>query len=121
MALLACFLAGLVLIILRRLPGTIGFVVQQRRWMVERVRGMSRTGWFGRWCRLSKDYEPLPEVSEATVTLTAIRARKSMEGFSIACPVGWSMIISPQCLGLRNRASICSAFAFRHIAAAAVD
>jgi putative transposase len=72
-ALLACFLAGLVLIIVRRLPGTIGFVVQPRRWVVERVRGMPRTGWFGRWRRLSKDYEALPEVSEAMVTLAAIR------------------------------------------------
>jgi len=29
--------------------------------------------WFGRWRRLSKDYEVLPEVSEAMVTLAAIR------------------------------------------------
>jgi putative transposase len=67
-ALLACFLAELVLIILRRLPGTIGFVVQPRRWVVERS-----LGWFGRWRRLSKDYEALPEVSEAMVTRAAIR------------------------------------------------
>ena len=67
-ALLACFLAGLVLIIVRRLPGMIGFVVQPRRWVVERS-----FGWFGRWRRLSKDYEALPEVSEAMVTLAAIR------------------------------------------------
>jgi putative transposase len=30
-------------------------------------------GWFGRWRRLSKDYEALPEVSEVMVTLAAIR------------------------------------------------
>jgi putative transposase len=30
-------------------------------------------GWFGRWRRLSKDYETLTEVSEAMVTLAAIR------------------------------------------------
>src|SRR5215203_413132 len=30
-------------------------------------------GWFGRWRRLSKDYEELPEVSEAMVTLSMIR------------------------------------------------
>src|SRR3954463_13674196 len=30
-------------------------------------------GWYGRWRRLSKDYETLPEVSEAMVTLAAIR------------------------------------------------
>ena len=65
---LACYLAGLVLIIVRRLAGTTGFVVQPRRWVVERS-----FGWFGRWRRLSKDYETLPEVSEAMVTLAAIR------------------------------------------------
>jgi putative transposase len=29
--------------------------------------------WFGRWRRLSRDYEHLPEVSEAMVTLAMIR------------------------------------------------
>ena len=67
-ALLACFLAGLVLGIVRRAAGTTGFVVQPRRWVIERS-----LGWFGRWRRLSKDYEALPEVSEAMVTLAAIR------------------------------------------------
>jgi putative transposase len=66
--LLACFLAGLVLIIARRVAGSIGFVVQPRRWVVERS-----LGWLGRWRRLSKDYEALPEVSEAMVTLAMIR------------------------------------------------
>ena len=60
--------SGLVLIIVRRLAGSTGFVVQPRRWVVERS-----LGWFGRWRRLSKDYEALPEVSEAMVTLAAIR------------------------------------------------
>jgi putative transposase len=67
-ALLACFLAGLVLIVVRRVAGTIGFVVQPRRWVVERS-----LGWLGRWRRLSKEYEALPEVSEAMVTLAMIR------------------------------------------------
>ena len=67
-ALLACFLFGLTLIIVRRVAGSIGFVVQPRRWVVERS-----LGWLGRWRRLSKDYEALPEVSEAMVTLAAIR------------------------------------------------
>ena len=67
-ALLVCYLAGLVLIIVRRPAGTTGFVVQPRRWVVERS-----LGWFGRWRRLSKDYEALPEVAEAMVTLAAIR------------------------------------------------
>ena len=38
-ALLACFLAGLALIIVRRIAGTTGFVVQPRRWVVERSFG----------------------------------------------------------------------------------
>ena len=45
-----------------------GFVVVPRRWIVERT-----FGWLSRWRRLSKDYEKLPEVSEAMVTLAMIR------------------------------------------------
>ncbi len=67
-ALLACFLLGLTLLIIRRVPGIKGFVVLPRRWVVERT-----FGWLGRWQRLSKDYEHLPEVSEAMVTLAMIR------------------------------------------------
>ncbi len=66
--LLACFLLGLTLIIVRRIAGTSGFVVLPRRWVVERT-----LGWLGRWRRLSKDYEELPEVSEAMVKLAMIR------------------------------------------------
>jgi putative transposase len=67
-ALLACFLAGLAMIIVRRAAGSSRFVVQPRRWVVERS-----LGWLGRWRRLSRDYEELPEVSEAMVTLAMIR------------------------------------------------
>ena len=67
-ALLSCFLFGLTLIIVRRAAGSTGFVVQPRRWVVERS-----FGWLGRWRRLSKDYETLQEVSEAMVTLAMIR------------------------------------------------
>ncbi len=67
-ALLACFLLGITLVIVGRIPGTKGFVVLPRRWVVERT-----FGWLGRWRRLSKDYEHLPEVSEAMVTLAMIR------------------------------------------------
>ena len=67
-ALLDCFLFGLTLIIVRRVKGSRGFAVQPRRWVVERS-----LGWLGRWRRLSKDYEELPEVSEAMVTLAMIR------------------------------------------------
>ena len=67
-ALLACFLLGLTLIVVSRPPGTKGFAVLPRRWIVERT-----LGWLGRWRRLSRDYEQLPEVSEAMVTLAMIR------------------------------------------------
>ena len=39
-----------------------GFQVLPRRWVVERT-----FGWLGRYRRLSKDYELLPEVSEAMI------------------------------------------------------
>ena len=66
--LLACLLLGLTLIIVRRVAGATGFVVLPRRWVVERT-----LGWLGRWRRLAKDYEELPEVSEAMVTVAMIR------------------------------------------------
>src|SRR4051794_40427263 len=66
--LLACFLLGLTLLIVRRVAGTKGFVLLPRRWVVERT-----IGWLGRWRRLSKDYEQRPEVAEAMVTLAMIR------------------------------------------------
>ncbi|WP_264658014.1 IS5 family transposase [Azospirillum canadense] len=66
---LACFRLGLTLIIVRRITGG-GFILVPRRWVVERS-----LGWLGRWRRLSKDYEELPEVSETMVTLAMIRLR----------------------------------------------
>ena len=41
------------------------FIVLKRRWVVERT-----FAWMGRWRRLSKDYEQLPETSEALVWAT---------------------------------------------------
>ncbi len=67
-ALLACFLLGLSLIIGRRLAGSTGFVLLPRRWVVERT-----LGWLGRWRRLAREYEELPEVSETMVKLAMIR------------------------------------------------
>ncbi len=67
-ALLACFLFGLMLLIDRRPAGSSGFTVIPCRWVVERS-----LGWLGRWRRLSRDCEELPEVSEAMVTLAMIR------------------------------------------------
>ncbi|OYQ63701.1 transposase [Pseudanabaena sp. SR411] len=37
-----------------------GFVVQQKRWVVE-----CTFAWFSRFCRLNREYELLPETSEA--------------------------------------------------------
>ena len=65
---LTCFLLGLTLIIVRRLAGSTGFVLLPRRWVAERT-----LGWLGRWRRLARDYEELPEVSETRVKLAMIR------------------------------------------------
>ena len=67
-ALLACFLLGLSLVVIRRLAGTKGFVLLPRRWVAERT-----LGWLGRWRRLAREYEELPEVSETMVKLAMIR------------------------------------------------
>jgi putative transposase len=48
--------------IVTRRSGTVGFAVQPWRWIVERT-----FGWFGRYRRLSKDYETNPRSSEAWV------------------------------------------------------
>ena len=45
-----------------------GFQVLPRRWVVERT-----LGWLGRWRRLSKDYEYLPETSACVVYASMIR------------------------------------------------
>lgn len=56
-----------VLEIVSREPGQSGFQVLPKRWIVERT-----FAWFGRYRRLSKDYEQLTESSEAMVYLAAI-------------------------------------------------
>jgi putative transposase len=45
-----------------------GFQVLPRRWVVERT-----FAWLGRYRRLSKDYEVLPETEEAWISLAMIR------------------------------------------------
>jgi putative transposase len=44
-----------------------GFVVQKRRWIVERS-----IGWWGRYRRLVRDYEGLPQASESWIHLASI-------------------------------------------------
>jgi len=53
--------------IVRRDPGTRGFVVQPRRWVVERT-----LGWLMNHRRLARDYEALPARSEAMVHVAMI-------------------------------------------------
>ena len=53
---------GWILEIVKRSDDAKGFVVLPRRWVVERT-----FAWFGRYRRLSKDYETLPETSEAMI------------------------------------------------------
>jgi len=55
-------LTGWLFEVVKRPEGTKGFTVLPRRWVVERT-----FGWLGRSRRLSKDYEQLPETSEAMI------------------------------------------------------
>jgi putative transposase len=48
-------------------PSGQGFQVLPKRWIVERT-----FGWLNKWRRLSKDYEVLPETSEALIQLAMI-------------------------------------------------
>jgi putative transposase len=51
----------------KRSDGVKDFVVIPKRWIVERT-----FGWFNRYRRLSKDYEYLPQNSEAMIRVTMI-------------------------------------------------
>jgi putative transposase len=54
-------------VVVRKLVGQAGFVVQPRRWIVERT-----FGWLGRSRRLSKEYERTVESSEAFIKIAMI-------------------------------------------------
>jgi len=54
--------------IIKRSDDAKGFVVLPRRWVVERT-----FGWLYRFRRLSKDYEVLPETSEAWIYAAMVR------------------------------------------------
>jgi putative transposase len=56
------------LVIIRRKPLTIGFEVLPKRWIVERT-----FAWFVRNRRLSRDFERLPQSSEAFLYVAMIR------------------------------------------------
>ncbi len=51
--------------IVKRAPESTGFVVQKRRWIVERT-----LAWLGKYRQLSKEYTADPESSEALIYLT---------------------------------------------------
>jgi putative transposase len=53
--------------IVRRPTGVKGFQLLPWRWIVERT-----FGWLGRYRRLSKDYEYLPQTSEAMIRVAMI-------------------------------------------------
>jgi putative transposase len=60
-------LFGWMLEIVKRPKEQKGFVVLPRRWVVERT-----LGWFGRYRRLSKDYEERPASGEAIILIAMI-------------------------------------------------
>jgi putative transposase len=62
-----------ILEIVKRSDDVTGFQVLPKRWIVERT-----FAWFGRYRRLSKDYETLTESSEAVIYLamTHLRLRR---------------------------------------------
>ncbi len=58
---------GWVGVVVRKLVGQVGFVVQPKRWIVERT-----FGWLGRARRLAKEYERTTGSSEAFVKVAMI-------------------------------------------------
>jgi putative transposase len=73
---LGCWLervTGLRLEVVHKPPGQKGFAVLPKRWVVERT-----FAWLGRWRRLSKDHEVLPQSEEALIRLarTALMLRR---------------------------------------------
>jgi putative transposase len=59
--------AGVALEIVRRAEGTKGFVVQKKRWIVERT-----LGWLNGYRSLSKEYTATTQSSETTIYLAMI-------------------------------------------------
>ncbi len=58
---------GWTLEVVRKKEGQKGFEVLPRRWVVERT-----FAWFGRYRRLSKDYEYLPTTSETMLYVAMV-------------------------------------------------
>ena len=66
-------ICGWTLEIVKRTDDRLGFQVLPHRWVVERT-----FGWLNRWRRLSKDYEQLPQTSEAMIyaTMSLVMTRR---------------------------------------------
>jgi putative transposase len=60
--------------VVTRRDGVKGFAVLPKRWIVERT-----FGWFGRYRRLSKDYETNPRSSEAWIKIAMIHRMSRFE------------------------------------------
>ena len=60
-------------------PSKGGFHVQPRRWVIERT-----FGWITRWRRLARDYEGLPQTSEAFIKISASRRMLSHLALALA-------------------------------------
>jgi putative transposase len=65
--------AGALLKRIKHLYGWLEAVCHRLRPAPTQVGSRETFGWLGRWRRLSKDYEELPEVSEPMVKLAMIR------------------------------------------------
>ena len=63
----AVWFARVVIFLVRKQPGQKGFVVQPKRWIVERT-----FGWLNRYRRLSKDHERTTESSTAFIYVAMI-------------------------------------------------
>jgi transposase len=63
----ACWFARVVVLLVRKEPGQRGFVVQPRRWIVERT-----FGWLNRHRRLAKDHERTTDSSAAFIQVAMI-------------------------------------------------
>ena len=68
-----------ILEIVKRDPEQSGFQLLPRRWVVERT-----FAWFGRYRRLSKDYEKLTESSEAMIYRASIHSAASSRNQKLA-------------------------------------
>jgi putative transposase len=66
--------------VVERAPGTRGFTVQPRRWVVERS-----SAWLVRNRRLAKDYERLVQTSETWVEVAAARLALRRSAAPIPC------------------------------------